>query len=124
MKTNVILVLCGIIAIMMVSFLLMTPQTTSDKMNIRVGWQIPWATEGQLVQVMKHNELLEKEGFTPEYIGFTYGGPLNEAALAKKVDVIFTADQPAAILFSKSDDWVIVARLMYNRVSLYVPPNS
>jgi ABC-type nitrate/sulfonate/bicarbonate transport system substrate-binding protein len=46
-------------------------------------------------------------------------------ALAGEVDAIFTADQPASVLISKApDDWVIVARLMYNRVAIYVPTNS
>lgn len=101
------------------------PITTENPLvKIRVGWQIPWATQGQLVQVMKHNNISEKFGLAPEYIGFSYGGPLNEAALAGDVDIIFTADQPAATLISKSDNWVIIGRLMYNRVSLYVPPHS
>lgn len=92
--------------------------------SIRVGWQIPWATEGQLVQAMKHVNLLQNEHLNPKFIGFSSGAPLNEAALSNKVDVILTADQPAATLLSKSSDWVIIGRLMYNRVSLYVPPNS
>ena len=44
--------------------------------------------------------------------------------MAKSVDLVLTADQPAATLLSKNKDWVIIGRLMYNRVSLYVPPNS
>lgn len=92
--------------------------------NIRVGWQIPWATEGQLVQVLKHKEFLKNEKLNAEFTGFASGAPLNEAALSGKVDVIFTADQPAATLLSKNPDWVIIGRLMYNRVSLYVAPNS
>jgi ABC-type nitrate/sulfonate/bicarbonate transport system substrate-binding protein len=92
--------------------------------NLRVGWQIPWATQGQLAQVLKHTDILEKNGLRAEFKGFNYGPPLNEAALAGEVDVIFTADQPAATLLSKNQNWVIIGRLMYNRVSLYVPPQS
>lgn len=95
-----------------------------DLTKVRIGWQIPWATEGQLTQVLKHTDLLKENGLEGEFKGFTYGGPLNEAALAGEVDVLFTADQPAMMLMSKSDDWVIIGRLMYNRVSLYVPPKS
>lgn len=57
-------------------------------------------------------------------MGVSYGAPLNEAALAGSVDVIFTADQPAAALLSRGAKWVIVGRLMFNRVALYVPPSS
>jgi ABC-type nitrate/sulfonate/bicarbonate transport system substrate-binding protein len=92
--------------------------------NIRVGWQIPWATEGQLTQILKQTDILRKNGLKGEFKGFNYGPPLNEAALAGQVDIIFTADQPAATLLSKNPNWVIIGRLMYNRVSLYVPPKS
>lgn len=92
--------------------------------NLRIGWQVPWATQGQLTQILKHTDILEKNNLKAEFKGFTFGGPLNEAALAGEVDIIFTADQPVATLISKNPDWVIIGRLMYNRVSLYVPPQS
>lgn len=91
---------------------------------IRIGWQIPWAVEGQLAQILKHTSFLDSHGLAGEFKGFASGAPLNEAALAGNVDVIFTADQPAATLLAKNPDWVIIGRLMYNRVSLYVPPLS
>lgn len=99
-------------------------QPSAELTTIRIGWQIPWATQGQLTQVLKHTDLLGKNGLKGEFKGFEYGGPLNEAALAGEVDVLFTADQPAAILMSKNSDWRVIGRLMYNRVSLYVPPQS
>lgn len=96
------------------------PQLT----NIRIGWQVPWATQGQLTQILKHTVILQENGLKGDFKGFNYGPPLNEAALAGEIDVIFTADQPAATLLSKNPNWVIIGRLMYNRVSLYVPPKS
>ena len=92
--------------------------------QIRVGWQAPWAVEGQLTQVLKHTSVLADNGLVANFKGFSYGAPLNEAALAGDVDVIFTADQPAATLLAKNANWVIIGRLMYNRVSLFVPPLS
>lgn len=92
--------------------------------TIRIGWQIPWAVQGQLTQVLKHADFLKNNGLKGDFKGFSYGGPLNEAALAGEVDVIFTADQPAATLLAKNSNWKIIGRLMYNRVSLYVPPKS
>jgi len=97
------------------------PQNLS---NIRIGWQIPWATEGQLSQVLQKTDILKKHNLQGDFKGFSYGAPLNEAALAGEVDVLFTADQPALTLISKDPRWVIIGRLMYNRVSLYVPPQS
>lgn len=96
----------------------------STKTPIRIGWQVPWATEGQLTQILKHAGILEKYGLVADFKGFDSGAPLNEAALGGSVDVIFTADQPAATLLSKDPNWTIIGRLMYNRVSLYVPPKS
>lgn len=101
-----------------------TPSLAPTLTKIRIGWQTPWATQGQLTQILKRTELLKQNGLEGEFKGFSYGGPLNEAALAGEVDVIFTADQPAATLLAKNPNWVIIGRLMYNRVSLYVPPKS
>ncbi len=30
--------------------------------KLRIGWQVPWATQGQLVQILKHTDILEKNG--------------------------------------------------------------
>ncbi|NJM09385.1 MAG: ABC transporter substrate-binding protein, partial [Bdellovibrionaceae bacterium] len=86
--------------------------------------QIPWATQGQLVQIWKRTDILKKNGLEAEFIGRTYGPMLNEVALAGGLDVVLTADQPAATLFSKDKGWVGIGRLMYNRTLTYVPPKS
>jgi ABC-type nitrate/sulfonate/bicarbonate transport system substrate-binding protein len=96
----------------------------NDLINLRVGWQIPWATQGQLVQVMKHTDVLKKNNLKAQFIGRTYGPLLNELALADSIDVVLTADQPAAVLFSKDKGWIAVGRLMYNRTLTYVPIKS
>lgn len=91
---------------------------------IRVGWQTTWATQGQLAVILQKTNILTELGFAPEFIGFSYGGPLNEGALAGQVDVLFTADQPALVLASKDPRWGAIGRLMYNRVGTFVPPDS
>jgi NitT/TauT family transport system substrate-binding protein len=91
---------------------------------IRLGWQVPWATQGQLVMGLTHTNIPALTGVEIEPVGFSYGAPLNSAALAGEVDVLLTADQPALVLLSKSDRFVVVARMMYNRVCIYVPPRS
>lgn len=92
--------------------------------KLRVGWQTTWATQGQLAVILQKTTILQDLGFDAEFTGFSYGGPLNEGALAGEVDVLFTADQPAIALMSRADDWRIVGRLMYNRVGTFVPPDS
>lgn len=92
--------------------------------KIRIGWQVPWALQGQLVQVWKHTDILKKNNLEAEFVGKNFGPELNEIALAGAIDVILTADQPAAALFSKNKGWVGISRLMYNRTATYVPPKS
>lgn len=125
-KLRVLVTILVVIVIVAFGFALKSYFTNSPttKTKIRIGWQTPWAVQGQIAQTLKHTDYMSKNGLNPEFIGFDSGAPLNEAALAGRVDVIFTADQPAATLLSKGNDWVIVSRLMYNRVSLYVPPKS
>lgn len=92
--------------------------------KLRLGWQVPWTVQGQIVQVLKHTDILKKNNLEVEFIGKTFGPELNEVALSGGLDFLLTADQPAAILFSKSADWQGIGRLMYNRTSSYVPPAS
>lgn len=98
--------------------------TAGETVHLRIGWQVPWATQGQLVQILKHTDILEKNGLSAEFVGRTYGPVLNEIALAGDIDIVLTADQPAAALFSKDKGWIGIGRLMYNRTLTYVPPNS
>src|SRR5689334_6361031 len=91
---------------------------------VRLGWQIPWATQGQVVQALKNTNALDLMGQQVSFVGFAYGAPLNAAALAGQVDVLFTADQPALVLLARDPGFRIVARLMYNRSCLYVPAAS
>lgn len=73
---------------------------------------------------LMHTNIPELTGVELDYIGFSYGGPLNQAALAGEVDLMLTADQPAAALMFRSDGYKVVARMMNNRTCTYVPPES
>jgi ABC-type nitrate/sulfonate/bicarbonate transport system substrate-binding protein len=92
--------------------------------TLRLGWQTPWATQGQLVAVMQRTNIPELVGLDLQYVGFAYGAPLNRAALSGAVDVLLTADQPAAALIDKGGRFQIVGRMMYNRTCVYVHPAS
>ncbi|KKS25982.1 MAG: ABC-type nitrate/sulfonate/bicarbonate transport system, periplasmic component [Parcubacteria group bacterium GW2011_GWA2_42_11] len=102
----------------------MAAPSAEPLIKMRLGWQVPWAVQGQLVQILKHTDILKNNGLEAEFIGRTYGPELNEAALAGGLDIILTADQPAAALFSKNKGWIGIGRLMYNRTQTYVPPSS
>ncbi len=107
-----------LLALVLVSF----EATAATK--VRIGWQVPWAVQGQIVQIWKHTDILKKNKIEAEFIGRNVGPELNEIALAGAIDVILTADQPAAALFTKDKGWVGVLRLMYNRTATYVPLKS
>ncbi len=70
-------------------------QATAQAKPIRLGWHVPWATQGQLVMGLKYTNIPKLVAIELDFIGFSYGGPLNHAALSGKVDVLLTADQPA-----------------------------
>jgi ABC-type nitrate/sulfonate/bicarbonate transport system substrate-binding protein len=73
---------------------------------------------------MQHTNILALNGLEAKYSGVDYGPQLNLLARAGDVDVIFTADQPAASLLARGVDWTIIGRLMYNSTRVYVPPDS
>lgn len=91
---------------------------------VRIGWQTTWATQGQLAVILQRTNALDLAGLEGRFVGFTYGGPLNEGALAGEVDVVLTADQPAITLAVRAPEWRIIGRLMSNRVGTLVPPDS
>jgi ABC-type nitrate/sulfonate/bicarbonate transport system substrate-binding protein len=88
---------------------------------VRLGWQVPWATQGQFVMALAHTNIprLIETDITP--VGFAYGEPLNAAAVAGQLDVLLTADQPAIVLLALRPKYRIVARMVYNRARIYVP---
>lgn len=96
----------------------------ADVQPIRIGWQVAWATQGQIAMALQRTTALDAMGVRAEFKSFTYGAPLSEAALAGQLDVAFVGDQPAINLLSRSQDWKIVARLMDFRAAIVVPPNS
>jgi hypothetical protein len=62
---------------------------------VRIGGQIPVATQGQVLQVLKRTSVLESHGLKPIFVPFSYGGPQVGAAFAGDLDVFFSGDQPA-----------------------------
>jgi sulfonate transport system substrate-binding protein len=97
---------------------------TQSLTPIRIGWQIPLATQGQIVQVLKRTDLLKAHGLDARFVPFSYGGPQSEAALAGELDVIFVGDQPAINLIARGGKWKIVSRLFYTKTAIMVPPSS
>src|SRR5262245_11714207 len=116
MKRGLIHYFVFIILLVMPAMQASTQASAAER--VRLGWQTPWATQGQLVMALKNSNIPELAGSDLDYLGFAYGGPLNQAALAKGVDVLLTADQPAIALIARKTGFKIVSRLMYNRTCL------
>ena len=74
--------------------------------------------------VLKNTDLLGRTKTDVEFVPFTYGAPMIEAALAGRLDIVFAGDQPVMNLVSKSEDWRIVARMTRYRSAIIVPTNS
>jgi len=121
-----IIISCVIIVTFIVLATLRSWQSKSQKRltPIRIGWQTPLATQGQVVQVLKRTNLLEMNGLDSKFISFSYGGPQSEAALAGQLDVMFVGDQPAINLIARGGKWKIVSRLFYTKVAIMVPLGS
>jgi ABC-type nitrate/sulfonate/bicarbonate transport system substrate-binding protein len=98
--------------------------SATSAVPIRIGWQIPAATQGQVLQVLKRTSILESHGLNPQFVPFSYGGPQVEAAYSGELDVFFSGDQPAVNLIARGGKWKIVARLFEDGVGVIVPPNS
>src|ERR1041385_2015853 len=50
----------------------------SQEVSLRLGWQPPWANQGQVVEMLKHTDVLARHGVRVEFKAFTYGGPMSE----------------------------------------------
>ncbi len=96
----------------------------SNLINFRLGWQLPWTTQAQLVHIFKHTNILKNNGLNAEFVQADGAEELTNSALEDNVDVLFTEDQSAAKLFEMDKSWIGFSRLMYNRSSIYVPIHS
>jgi len=95
-----------------------------NNVPIRIGWQLPTATQGQIVEVLKRTNVLEGHGLEPTFVPFSYGEPETDAALADHLDVMFSSGQSAIDLIARGGKWKIAARAYYNRSAIMVPPDS
>ncbi len=90
-----------------------TMAATSHADPIRLERQAPWVTQGQPAMVLKHTNIPQLTGEEVDFVDLSYGGPLNQSSLAEKVDDLLTADRPAIALHSRTGNYVVVARRMY-----------
>src|SRR6266705_2634295 len=80
----------------------------STEFPIRVGWQTAWATQGQVVEALKHSEILKRNGIAATFNEFSSGPPAIESALAGNLDVVSGVSQPLLLLLGKSTNLIVV----------------
>ncbi len=117
MKTSKIVVSVIAMAIIIVGIYFFTTGS-SNPSNIRVGYLTSWAEGSFPIEAMREAGIAEKNGLNLSYEKFQVGPPLVEAALSNKLDVFLTGWVPAINLMTKSEDWVIVAKLTYFPIAL------
>ncbi len=85
---------------------------SSNTPTMKVAWMSSWADPGLIVEALKNTDILKNNNSKVDFATFTYGPPIVEAALAKKVDVVLLGWVPTVNLLAKSDDWTIIGRLI------------
>lgn len=123
-RNNIYLMKVAMVLYLFVTFFFGCTKNKPELVPIRIGWQVAWAVEGQIAQCLKHTNILELNGLKGEFMGFTYGAPLNEAALAGEIDVGFVADQLAVSLIARGGKFKVVSRLMDFRAAIIAPAES
>ena len=126
-SSSILLISIVLIVLLVIGSVLFVTSCAKKKPEltpIRIGWQVAWAVQGQIAQSLKHTNIMELNGLKGEFKGFTYGAPLNEAALAGEIDVGFLGEQPAVSLIARNSKWKIVARLFNTRLAIIIPPES
>ncbi len=112
LKNFKIIIIISIIIIILVGLFSITSKD-KDLEEIRLGYMPIWAEGSLPVQALRDANIAENNNLNISYAKFHYGPPLIEAALSKRIDVLFTGWVPAINLMTKSDDWVIIAKLNY-----------
>ncbi len=99
-------------------------KSQQERIPIRIGWQLATSTQGQIVEVLKRTNLLDKLGLDPTFVPFSYGEPQVASALAGDLDVMFSSGQSVNNVLAKGGKWKVIARLHFIPAALMVPPES
>lgn len=99
-------------------------KSQQERIPIRIGWQLATSTQGQIVEVLKRTNLLDRFGLDPTFVPFSYGEPEVAAALAGDLDVMFSSGQSVNNLLAKGGKWKVLSRLHFIPAALMVPPDS
>ena len=84
----------------------------STAQPLKAGWMVSWYDPGLLAEALKNTDILQKNNASAEMVSFSYGPPIVEAALSNRLDATFLGIVPSAVLLSKSNGWLVVARMI------------
>lgn len=128
MKDKVVTAILSGVAVLMLAYIVVTsiPSAVSqqERVPIRIGWQLATSTQGQIVEVLKRTNLLDRLGLDPTFVPFSYGEPEVAAALRGDLDVMFSSGQSVNNLLARGGKWKVLGRLHYISAALLVPPDS
>jgi ABC-type nitrate/sulfonate/bicarbonate transport system substrate-binding protein len=128
MKEKIFTAVLSGIAVLMFAYIITTSipsaKSQQERVPIRIGWQLATSTQGQIVEVLKRTNLLDRLGLDPTFVPFSYGEPEVAAALKGDLDVMFSSGQSVNNLLARGGKWKVLGRLHFIQAALMVPPNS
>ncbi len=128
MKVKLLTAILSGIGLLVIAFIISisipSAKSQQERIPIRIGWQLATSTQGQIVEVLKRTNLLDRLGLDPTFVPFSYGEPEVAAALKGDLDVMFSSGQSVNNLIAKGGKWKVLARLHFIPAALMVPPES
>lgn len=113
-----------LLALVIASIIPSAKSKQQGRVPVRIGWQLATSTQGQIVEVLKRTDILDKLGLDPTFVPFSYGEPEVAAALRNELDVMFSSGQSVNNLLAKGGKWKVLARLHYIPAAIMVPRDS
>ena len=102
-----------------------TPANKLSKDNcLNIGWQTAWAPSGEIAQALIHTDIAEKLNLDLHFTGFLFGTEMNEAAITHNINCLNTGAVPTISLLAKSQDWIIIARLIRQPLAIIAGRDS
>ena len=116
----------SIFLVIVIFFISCKGNNTNQNPNlVKIGYLSTVTGQAQVVQVLKNTDILNNNSLKAEYLEFSSGPPLVEAALAGKIDVITAGHLPIPNLIAKSNlQWKVVFRNARIRNGILIPYNS
>lgn len=80
--------------------------------KIRIGYQTLWSPIAEIASVMRHTDVLKKNGLEGSFTAFTYAGPMAEAIGAGLLDTAYGGWMPALTFMKAGPDWKLTSQII------------